>query len=506
MQPVLNKSGKTVDLAWGCSKTCQWGGKKEYDEICLADGECCSPLCIRGRCVGACAADPDCGDGHLCEGLSIGLDPDDVCLIARLRMCVPFEGSAVACSANTDCAVNEYCQFAPDGSGLARSLCGSAPANGRIGGEPCSGSGSECNSMLCSSSGYCLDFCGSDADCPTKSGKMVCSLMDFGGGVARGLCLDAAGSHQSCTKDTDCPAGEMCEPFPQKGGSKTLCVSEVKTGKHPGEACTKSSTCSNELCLSIGLCSAVCAADADCPVTPGTAWLCGRIEIQSGSFFPGCIPVPGSGKPCKLDSDCTTGEACKYLQGPDGKSITVCGTETGNGAEKGARFSEPCTDCPDQCDRTCSRKNCYNDMCLGYGKCSETCQSNSDCGLSGWICARDPGSGLHYCTETGRVLCTSCLADADCLGTEENFCNDLQGGGRACGIGCDPKLVGSCPEGFQCLQVFSSDMTPRGYNCLPSSGSCPAPSMLHQSAPGSGEKAALKQRPGAITGAGIPWR
>jgi hypothetical protein len=121
-------------------------------------------------------------------------------------------------------------------------------------------------------------------------------------------------------------------------------------------------------------------------------------------------------------------------------------------------------------------------MCLGGSQCTRVCSSNTDC-PAGWVCARDPKSGLEYCIEQKALLCAPCKGDGDCLGTDENFCAKLPGGSAACASGCNPKLINSCPPGYKCAPAASVSTTAAHDACVPEALSCPAKEVVPSAPP-----------------------
>jgi hypothetical protein len=93
-------------------------------------------------------------------------------------------------------------------------------------------------------------------------------------------------------------------------------------------------------------------------------------------------------------------------------------------------------------------------------------------------CKEGEAVGSGYTCYAGRVsavcapyseVCKACSGNEDCRGAN-NFCNYGQDGGR-CGMDCSG--TNSCPKGYRCAKVMSSDgQTQIGSNCVPADGKC----------------------------------
>jgi hypothetical protein len=420
---VTNAAGDLTGLEWQCVKSCLASGNKRYGEACTSDDECCSLFCMKGECVGACATAGDCGADHVCTQLTVGLSETDQCLQAQIDMCVALKGSKTPCLGNSDCTVaGEYCQYAPDENGNPATFCGEAAEDALSGGEDCGALGKDCKGGFCSTIG-CLDWCDAvepnDADCQSPAGKMTCTFQQMTDTTGMGICMLANGSQTPCAKDADCPAGEACKTFPVPGGANNLCVTATANGNAVGKECSSTVRCANDLCLSNGICSGICATNADCPANePGMNWYCVNIGLGCDSATQACIPMPGSGTTCVKDADCGEGEVCKLIPAGDAYAL-ICSTESKEGDKPGAPPGSTC--CGDACNPECHE--CANDMCyfalLDDYVCSAACEVDADCPVQAgvaWTC-QDIGGGTKLCVPTAGSG-SACKKDADCLNGE----------------------------------------------------------------------------------------
>jgi len=211
-----------------------------------------------------------------------------------------------------------------------------------------------------------------------------------------------------------------------------------------------------------------CTDDSDCP--PGE--FCGN----NGKC------VTGSGDDCKLSSDCPEGEVCI-----DGKCYGN-GTDGGAGGD-GNIGGGKCTDssqCPSDAyiciDGVCVQKPCPiggcgpDQICYG-GFCYDKCVPGTPC-APGHECITLPdgneicypiggggggGTGdLNGCTEDIQCIATFECKDGVCTPTSCSDSGDCPGG--YCYEGqCFPMCNdGSCPKGYQCVEIAPGETI-----CLP---------------------------------------
>jgi hypothetical protein len=249
-----------------------------------------------------------------------------------------------------------------------------------------------------------------------------------------GMCL------QDCTRDFDCPAGEVCSaigrcgapvdggpapdagPTPDDAGPMTM----PDTGPPPLDGGPPPPT------------------DGGPPPPDG-----GPPPPDTGPRDSG--PVTGTGRyldRCTRGADCTSG-TCADDIGGSMFCTRACSTH-GDCADEHACFGGVCAyddtgvACPVSTPAACNTGACYGPA-GGTGRCTRTCASARDC-PAGYACA-DAGGGTFVCVDIEQP----CTAAADCL---TGICIP--------GIGCTSacRSAADCPSTFAGLE----------YTCALSSG------------------------------------
>jgi hypothetical protein len=176
-------------------------------------------------------------------------------------------------------------------------------------GSPCR-SAAECESGWCiqntvAGRSECTKACGRDADCPAPHfcggtartvdlglAADVCLESDAGGACGSCLVYDLNGGGGMCECTTPCsaaarcPGGFACSPVLADDGSIDVCI-------RIGGLCFMQmhEMCISNVCLSSefgidGVCSAACAATADCPA----GWTCGASLLAPPGLDRVCLP------------------------------------------------------------------------------------------------------------------------------------------------------------------------------------------------------------------------
>ena len=117
-------------------------------------------------------------------------------------------------------------------------------------------------------------------------------------------------------------------------------------------------------------------------------------------------------------------------------------------------------------DSDCALGPCV--QVAGTGRCSRPCDG---CCPDGWRCGKTRNN-TETCTSMLVALCYPCITDAECAAMDvDALCVQRatdQGGGAACGAGCDSQV--DCPTGYDC--VFSQGSHSGGKQCVLKEGSC----------------------------------
>jgi len=402
----------------------QWDSRCIVPRICVglpgetcqvqSGNRCTTSICtLSGFCSPVCASDLDCPVGFLCDLLTFDL-PNEV--PATFWGCEPQE------SVSSD--VGEAC---PAGNQDCKSdLCLANPPDGPT--------------------QYCSQNCiPGEADCPDR---FECRASPLEPEI--NLCQPSLIGGE-CQNDSGCSDGKICTLGP--ANDSTVCADSISEGALPGEICGQDLPCANSLCLSSGICSAICDNSADCPED----LKCEYIEVYgptgSRAFASMCSGDAGSQAECKVDSDCQAPEVCGLLLNQRGSGLDGRCRPPGNPSGPG----EACS----------SGADCVNGFCPLTGICTNLCLSDSDCGetyycdiidvslwpsrafqlsgcleivlselgqacpnsdedcIAGLVCFAPPLGGDHYCS---RV----CEDNEDCSDGENMFCLDDGNGTLYC--------------------------------------------------------------------------
>jgi hypothetical protein len=299
-------------------------------EGCQADSTSCLPgqTCLRNVipaaahppdiCVPNCDSNLQCPPNHFCLQKISGPANPAVCIPGLLGF---------VCDTDVDCVVGT-CM---DDGGTGRP---DVPDNLRLCTTTCTND-NDCNifdsdqgRFICNqASGTCATpnayqgaACGTDSDCIREDGALCAR---FAPTDPQGTCL------HPCRDDGSClPRGginETCLPLDDADQLVPVCFPGLF-----GLPCFADTNCVGEgvSCRGLdlttqpptpGLCTALCASDADCA---GNRWTAGG---WCGSEAPICLPPQAAGLPCTRASMCASGLCVDAPGDPDGGVQKICG-------------------------------------------------------------------------------------------------------------------------------------------------------------------------------------
>jgi hypothetical protein len=266
----------------------------------------------------SCGTDSDCVTGLLCGSstlLTSAITRDQQALCTK------------SCCTSADCPANFVCYATGTGGNYCAKVTLARDSTQTTGnaaaGASCS-SGSDCRSGLCTKN-QCMDTCCSDAACGNGT---VCQYTSQ---VEGPIVAGQPSKHDAW----------MCAPVTEQDASA-------------GTTCGANPQCANENCalMSVGgthRCSPTCCSAADCAsASPALATSVCAYGTGNGDFLKWCKDLNSSGsvegqncgvkedcqslycdssthkcgRPCCVDTDCKTGEACK--PSPDSTPFLRC--------------------------------------------------------------------------------------------------------------------------------------------------------------------------------------
>ncbi len=474
------------------------------DSDCDADGWCSDGACVPGchldagcligqecdldthSCVTAgCGGDEDCPDGETCDVDSGACVPVPVLCVgtecADGAWCDYFAEACIgalpgdACSTDVDCAEGQACGATNDGALRAQFRCLDVVGEGA--GRAACAADAECRSGLCVR-GACLQACGSSDDCEGEDAACATFTVtpSDNGTPAPGddpafqvaTCVDSL----PCTRNADCPEGQVCTVTSLGDDLAASCVPEEGAGVH-GSACAADGDCRSGRCegQAVRRCIGVCAGDDDCgPANTACVDLEFQVDDERTQTFAVCDWAPGSGALCTDHAMCPRSEVCTLdLDGDDPR--LVCRPPWGaDGPGVGCELSNECQTglcnqgaCFGACtaDATCLDGTACFDILFVEGAdaismCAEpppSCTSNDDC-EEGLICLPFVDDELNmlvpYCLpedNPGQASAgESCTEGADCA---SDFCVTFEENMRFCYGVCDAGGAG-CADGTRC--------------------------------------------------------
>ncbi len=386
--------------------------------------ETCHLFCLLpGRCTGICASDADCPADMRCSQIEANFLANtpgafDDGPYFDLSICTYAAGSRTGCTAEGDCdatgagGADEVCWPTTGGDGSFDAICVTPSSAGQPG-DPCGDDPTtdDVENRLCDGAcifNRCAGVCATDSDCP--GGR--CLLIDGSPRASNSACVFGT----TCTGDSDCAAGEVCDDVLDAAGTASpMCVPSqgsltggARCEVDAGAFVPVADRCDRD-CLDTGRgrdegrCRQPCEVDADCG---DPDFVCTQLElsVDSRGTFPDrtddttatlrrCSYLPGSRDACTSDGDCPTGERCLAATNSAGTLETLCATAVPGGAAtgEGCSLDEPCAN-PGACFAR------WEDPSVSY--CTELCARDADC-PTGFVCRR-PDYGL---TERGPPVC-----------------------------------------------------------------------------------------------------
>lgn len=366
---------------------------------CPAGAKCEEPSGQEKRCGGTvptCQTHCDCDQGSACVKGQCSEDPKKRTL----------------CCAKSSCKTGEAC-YNPDGS---PGVCGehTCTSNADCSGTTCSQSGTLCTqrNSRCFQGKCQLGItqipnaqCGKDGICRKNSAcKVHC---DCSGGCAciNGQCVQTPGKTYWCCGDPKCPPNTLCY---RSDNSQSQC------GANTG-GCKIDRDCPKRGCVD---------SLQDCFENTYKCDATSRKCLLAQLHFPRsvcdqaqgrCIP---RGVSCKVDCDCSQGQACLQGSCRTGVRPTFCCTKSG---------------CPK--GKVCSLPSGASGLCGGFSSCSQ----GGDCGKA-------------YCTQAGQdcILKTPICTQGSCTETTtkhpQKVCDRATG---RCIVGCSSDQ--DCKP-FSCVQ------------------------------------------------------
>ncbi len=382
------------------------------------DRFCVNSLCLDHACGAICEDDAQCVpfEGTACQTV---VYDDGVGTYGEIEACVPTVAGATRCRRSPDCAPNRTCTFRRTADAVETICATSGPQAGRPG-QACAGD-DDCASGLClckqagcaGGAKACAEPCASEADCNHTAHCQSVGILDLSGEAHT---LQACTPDpQACGRNADCPEGLACQVFAALDGStlQTRCSPGAGPGgDNTGQTCADPADCFSAWCdADRGTCAGVCLADSDCPsdqddtqVCAGDAdctledlcvagvcrraFECAAEPLRLGTDGQGLPAWDTVGlcrrvrRPCALDDDCRSGEACQVQLDPTATSAAfACQPGQGPG-----QLGDDCTEG--------GAGACWTGLCLetdedgaGQKYCSRACTATEDCGpIAEWAC------------------------------------------------------------------------------------------------------------------------
>ncbi|HEY2901845.1 MAG TPA: hypothetical protein VGL59_14780 [Polyangia bacterium] len=385
--PKNNLCGSQQPAGGNCTNgtQCQTG-------LSCTDGVCCS-----SNSCGTCAACNVAGSRGTCTNIPAGTDePHGAC---------PAQNPLV-CGQNGKCNGMGVCSNVAAGMACGAAACTGGTFNPRgmcTGAGACTQNPVDCHGLVCDPTTGCKASCTMNSDC---TGGLICNLDGTcGAKKADGQPCNAAGN------GSDCQHGH--------------CV---------GGICCGSASCPTCQSCSTGTCAAV-ATDPGC-IDQGAA-SCGTSGCNNGvcGTYPNGTMCGGSGASCK-DNVLTKAATCMNMscmaQTQDcmakicDAGMAACRNCTGN-SECAAGICKG-----GSCQPCANNNDCGGKICNNNGTC-QACTSNGDCG--GKICGAD--GACHNCApaDCGARICNG-----------DGTCHDCANTGDCGGKVCDSGMCRACTQ------------------------------------------------------------
>lgn len=367
-------------------------GAGSLGQVCSIALECNSNYCLTTRfrdvCTETCNEDGDCPlAGYSCQSYTFN-DGHNA------QICQPLTPSN--CTSNNDCAAGTICSLIENPAGNSiESVC--VPSTGGDAAGVACQQNNTCASLLCLD-GFCSAPCADAAQCPSQQLCQDESITIGNSTTTIKLCKTPA--EISCADSSECTDGVRVCSLTQSGNNLVgQCAFPNPNGSQMGSACTASSQCRENICLTniSDSCSVVCNDDGDCAAGLGCTTY-GDIGF--------CNAV------CADNSDCSATQICTINSDVIGNDVdSVCQNKVANGADLGGS----CTGGTD----------CTTGLCLTTTAFTATaCTQDTECTGAGETCAcpiDQPNCNAGKRCATKENLCTNlCNDSADCSGGVAN--------------------------------------------------------------------------------------
>ena len=396
---------------------------------CETGDECSSGVCVNEMCADLC--NDDCGVGFTCASEDFITSNGDI----EMFICKP---EAKRCLSTTDCPDGLVCLLGTN----AKFEC--QPGSGAAVGEACEDN-LECATNLCFSD-VCAELCQRPTDC-SDDGSRICvskTVMTNGGLTAVNICSDRPPSQ--CLTNKDCANPKRCVATKTEIYVGFTCGSPNQNGKNSGESCSTDLDCDSNLCVN-DICAGPCQGNDDCDADDAT---CNLVNVQTLNGDTRSVQICTPPLSCDDNSKCRINETC-FVREETVQTDIFCKVPNVGGGSLGQQCSIPLE---------CASNYCLTSRLADF--CSEVCNDDSDCNLTGYTCQpftfRD-GSRAQMCQLAPPTSCDSqsdCAAGTNCSYVEntagtaiETIC--IPSKGDAAGTACqsnDDCANGLCSEGF----------------------------------------------------------
>jgi hypothetical protein len=443
---------------------------EENGDLCTSPSACASRHCVDGRCCNsacdgacdACSVAAGAQTNGTCSPVPAGSPGSPVC--AAPLGCTGASRDCGACSADAECASEDYCD--------AVGTCQPSKAQGAA----CNvAARSDClvaSCRACAAGLTCVDGRCCESACAGKCEACSAALTGAANGTCAAIPADEdpegdcdADPPASCDRPGVCDGARACRPYTERGApcGATTCSS----GEVSGELCNGSGDCDEDtvpcapyVCDGTA-CGTRCTADADCAESA---------YCNTGGR---CTPKLGPGEPCTREAECGSTaprcadgvccesrcagqcEACD-LQDSLGSCVPVEGEPRGD--------REPCGG-----DGVCAG-SCNGSEGAACDYPSESIECASECTDARVTVSRCDGSGV--CSADQAVSCGDYGCGADrCLASCETSADCAAG--RRCESGSCIPSTAICSDDLSESRPVNADPIPCGaYKCDETTGGC----------------------------------
>ncbi|MBX3270023.1 MAG: matrixin family metalloprotease [Sandaracinaceae bacterium] len=316
---------------------------------------------------------------------------------------------------------------------------------------------------------YCGRACSSDADCSgdrclsTSGGIRQC-------GRVSGTQVSCTAAAPGCTRDTDCPSGQIC--------SSGRCAPGM--GAALGAPCAESNECASGICRG-GSCSATCNWADPTGSCPGGFYCQSDPSSCDTGYCVGGSPGSGAlGASCGADTDCASALCANgrcsspcipggTLGCPSGFACQVGTLPCRGSCQRSGALGDPCASNDDCTSRICAVTADRN-FCTDYCDAANACPTGFTCTPAGdqSVCVPDSGGLGQPCGENGECVSGLCASYGD-----ESFCTRLCNDGEPCPGGYDCLPTGT-PGVGACSPTDPPTPMDGGCGCRAAGASAPA--------------------------------